>query len=526
MKFLLELCTASAVGSVLWLALLLLCPLTRKIFSSTWHYYAGLIPAVFLLNGGRLFARVFSALICLIPQPAAESAIPVPRQIIPPKSFIPFENASETVARWTEQAAQAARQTEPAWEALAPHLQAAWAVGAVLFLLRGTIPYLRFRRAVLRDSEEFTVYENRLPVVKSRRVLVPALLGVLKPVIVLPERDYGERELALILAHESAHWKRGDLLVKFLLLCLNGLHWFNPFVYALRRAAAQNAESACDEAVLRNLDSAGRRFYGEVVLSALECAAPRHAVLCAGLSSGGKSVKRRLTAMMKFKKVSRLAAAFSLFAAIAVFAGGGALAYGARQGEALTGYTTELAGGTLWPGNIPAEEAAAIAEKVFSEVFNIDSAGLTYTLQNVRHENKAHTPTGKYLWKISTDIPDGGDASYRYEVFLDGLTGKLWLADRNYLWGGSNETHPRNGLTKMESNFQGLKNANPGQAPSEDSSGSFLFSKNDAAILQFNVNGGDGEQASVSLLLNPYAGDYELVRIKNRDFPYSEYDHY
>lgn len=97
----------------------------------------------------------------------------------------------------------------------------------------------------------------------------PAVVGVLRPVIVLPAsiaESFSAAELEQVLLHELVHVRRHDVLLQRLWSLASCLHWFNPFV---RLAAAQmqaEREVACDAAVLGLIGAARRRDYGDTLL--------------------------------------------------------------------------------------------------------------------------------------------------------------------------------------------------------------------------------------------------------------------
>lgn len=96
---------------------------------------------------------------------------------------------------------------------------------------------------------------------------LPAVVG-LRPKIVLPgdfEQRYGPIERELVLAHESVHVRRGDLLACLLVFVLRGLFWFNPLMHWAAARFRQDQELACDAAVLRRYPS-HRRLYGDAML--------------------------------------------------------------------------------------------------------------------------------------------------------------------------------------------------------------------------------------------------------------------
>jgi beta-lactamase regulating signal transducer with metallopeptidase domain len=304
------------------LALLLPRPLTRRFFSRAWHYYAGLVPALFLLGAGAAASAALGALD--LPAPAAapfaaEGFAGLADDGAPPSDIARSVFIGGFTGGAAERAGEIAEIARASLAVSMPLVSAVWLAGALVFLTRRLAGYARFRRGVARNGKPLTGTNCGLPVLVCPDADTPMLLGVIRPVVVLPARDYREHERALILAHESAHRRRGDMWIKLLLLTANALHWFNPLAYAMNRDAERLCESACDEALARGMDKARRVLYGEVILSA---AARGHApALCAGVAAA-KDLKRRLSYMLNAKRMKKPAAALSLLAICAAAAGG------------------------------------------------------------------------------------------------------------------------------------------------------------------------------------------------------------
>lgn len=101
---------------------------------------------------------------------------------------------------------------------------------------------------------------------ESDVVSVPVTLGVLQPVILLPSywRNWDERTLDAVIAHEISHVARRDALTQRLALLHRAIFWFSPLAWWLNRALANAAEEASDEAALEAV--ADRAFYAETVI--------------------------------------------------------------------------------------------------------------------------------------------------------------------------------------------------------------------------------------------------------------------
>ena len=82
-----------------------------------------------------------------------------------------------------------------------------------------------------------------MTVVQSPEIASPALLGFLRPRLLLPERlleSFDRDALRLLFLHEIAHAKRRDILVNWLATAVHVVHWWNPLVaYASRPHAGR-----------------------------------------------------------------------------------------------------------------------------------------------------------------------------------------------------------------------------------------------------------------------------------------------
>lgn len=101
---------------------------------------------------------------------------------------------------------------------------------------------------------------------RSDRVRTAMVLGVLRPVLLIPQEECDP----LVVLHELNHLRRRDLEYKGLMMAACWLHWFNPLVWWMSRVAGRNLELCCDEDVAGKENSAFRHRYGRLLL---ECAA-------------------------------------------------------------------------------------------------------------------------------------------------------------------------------------------------------------------------------------------------------------
>ena len=91
-----------------------------------------------------------------------------------------------------------------------------------------------------------------LRLLESASVQIPATVGFVRPVVLLPItwRQWTEFKLQAVLVHELAHVRRGDWLVIALAELNRAIYWFHPVAWIIRRCLAELAERNCDDAVL------------------------------------------------------------------------------------------------------------------------------------------------------------------------------------------------------------------------------------------------------------------------------------
>jgi hypothetical protein len=141
----------------------------------------------------------------------------------------------------------------------------------------------------------------------SRRTypLTPITWGLIRPTVLLPKNfDASEKSrLELVLLHELAHIRRHDNFTQILALTACSLHWFNPLFWYCVRLMQEEAEIACDDAVIR----AGVRpsFYAKELLQfAIMIANRNQPFTCATTSVVKKGlVEARISAMLNPRSV-------------------------------------------------------------------------------------------------------------------------------------------------------------------------------------------------------------------------------
>jgi len=161
---------------------------------------------------------------------------------------------------------------------------------------------------------------------ESPALLVPATVGIRKPLILLPTcwREWSREKLEAVLSHEIAHVARRDALTLLLARLHRALFWFSPLPWWLDRQITELAEQASDEAALAG--GADRTLYAETLLgffSQLERRKGRvrwHALSMASHTRSGLP-ERRVDRILAWKPAASLKTSFiviSLLCAVPV----------------------------------------------------------------------------------------------------------------------------------------------------------------------------------------------------------------
>lgn len=186
-----------------------------------------------------------------------------------------------------------------------------WAIGAVISLAVTVLSYLKFsfdlkKNLMEPDYYTQTVYASipgRKPALYfSDSARTPMMLGVFRPKIVLPYRDYDDELLNNILRHELTHYRRFDALYKWASVVVLSVHWFNPIAWFIRRELNRACEMSCDEMLLRSMDKDEKQSYGDSLLIMAASYALPASVVATSFATEKRNLKERLVQIMNYKK--------------------------------------------------------------------------------------------------------------------------------------------------------------------------------------------------------------------------------
>ncbi len=248
---------------LLWgvVALRLLCPLSIESVMS-------LIPS----------AETISPTIMLDSEPAIDSGVPIINDAVNPLITDTF----------TPSPAESANPLQ-IW---IPILAIVWLVGIAVLLGYTAVSYWRLHRRVA------TAVRLRDNIYQSEQVASPFVLGIIRPRIYLPFA-IAEGDMAYVISHEQAHLRRRDHWWKPFGFLLLTVYWFHPLMWVGYVLLCRDIELACDEQVVKELDTLQRADYSQALLT---CSVNRRSIAACPLAFGEVGVKDRVKSVLSYKK--------------------------------------------------------------------------------------------------------------------------------------------------------------------------------------------------------------------------------
>jgi bla regulator protein BlaR1 len=318
----------SIAGSIVVVLMLLLRPVTAKIFSAKWQYGIGKMAIVYFLLPVLLIVEKITSVLSQTITPSYSSG--TPPMAIPEVSGVEgFVVAIDTLM---EKHLLVTMEKHLSLEVMGAALFI-WFAGAIAFAGWHFYCYRRFTKQLWADS--FPLSDDAGAILLSSckaalgihgdvklmlnpKIKSPMFVGLRRPMISLPISNMQELDLKLVLTHELMHLKRKDLWVKMLALLAGTVHWFNPVVHVLRKDVSTWGELACDEALASGMSHEERKHYGEAILNALDNHSSINTAFCSSLCKDKKHIERRLIRMLNVKKTKKYITVLAVAAILAI----------------------------------------------------------------------------------------------------------------------------------------------------------------------------------------------------------------
>lgn len=300
----------SVFAGILYLFLKVSSILTQRYFTATWHYYSYLLIC-------SMFIIPFYKLITLFDLNFTSG-----KSEVESESFV---GVAESVSQIANIPAFFNVENQPSSLSLVSSIVAGY---LPYILMSGTLIYLgvvllqsyRLNRlistlceltmdiqvlGILSECKKKLNITKEISVYISPFITSPFLYGVFRPKVIMPSLDFKKEEYQHVLMHELTHYKRRDVWVKYFLIVINSLHWFNPLAYMIRRDIDKYCEMSCDENIVILMNTNERRQYCKLLLNVLWHAADQKTKLYSAFTDKQSNIERRVNMIMRTDGIRR-----------------------------------------------------------------------------------------------------------------------------------------------------------------------------------------------------------------------------
>jgi hypothetical protein len=167
-----------------------------------------------------------------------------------------------------------------------------WILGIVGMLVYALASYIKIKFKV---KEATPLNEN---VFICDKVATPFILGVINPKIYLPS-SIDDGDVQYVIAHEKAHLKRKDHIIKPFAFALLSFYWFNPVLWIAFILLCKDIELACDEKVISSVESDFKVAYSNALVN---CSNREKVLTACPLAFSETGVKERIKSVLGYKK--------------------------------------------------------------------------------------------------------------------------------------------------------------------------------------------------------------------------------
>ena len=303
----------SVIGVLLTGILLAIKYIFKRRFSAGWFYYIWLLVLVAMIVPVKVnWKDIQSSPLLSVVVRMADEYLPI-REIKAAGDALRFESKAmydEAGHRLLSRALLDKRIREIRFEQNLYWLSMTWIIGAVVAFELRLASYLYYLGKIRRTTKvchlpQLAEYTNRKVIVRQGEwIPSPMLLGIFRPTLLMPMKVLTEEQLHNVLAHEMTHLNRNDMLVKWFMVLVKSVHWFNPLVYWLEKQVEQECEISCDIAVTARMNAAQKKSYADTILLFLMGKRRREFSLSMGMAGPKGLLKKRFLHMKNAKSIS------------------------------------------------------------------------------------------------------------------------------------------------------------------------------------------------------------------------------
>jgi bla regulator protein BlaR1 len=194
--------------------------------------------------------------------------LPALRMIAPPLplGLAPALPQPPAFAQWASASLPAPPSMPEAGVGLGTVVLCVWLAGTAIFAFVQVWRYAVFARA--HRPAGFAARRWKGVSLTFADVDGPLAGGLFRRFVLLPldfRQRYDPQQRRLVLRHEIAHHRRGDVLANAVATLVLALHWWNPVAHLAYRMFRIDQELACDASVMAERSPAQRRTYARAL---------------------------------------------------------------------------------------------------------------------------------------------------------------------------------------------------------------------------------------------------------------------
>ena len=261
----------SIAGGIAGLIFLLIKPVTKKLFGYKWQYYIWLVPLL-----------TFS----------------LPLSLKIPETVL---GESKVIGVISPQAINGVIKTASDSAGNAKiNIITVWLAGVLMLFAFRIIRYTIFCRMLKKGSKRDFDFNLRFSV-RRCRIKSPVMTGIFKPVLYIP-KDLSGADLDFVIAHESVHYNRHDIVYKWFAVLVQTVHWFNPASFLILRQIDEDCEISCDYEVSKRMSDVQKKDYMRLILSM----ASKRRTLTTQMADSKLLIKKRFSVIIGKHRKSRI----------------------------------------------------------------------------------------------------------------------------------------------------------------------------------------------------------------------------
>ncbi len=293
--------------SALILLTFLISPTLNKRYQAAWRFNIWKVFMMFLIVPVGFILRL------VMNSEKAQNSVTTIKNSVAAVAIVPTEKANFQMIAENQQASIWTKLVDmgPQW------IPIIWSVGACVVTIYLIIVYIHFTQDIKKNSEHIQndyidkiqaevllKYQGKkfLSVYQCAKIPSPMIVGIFKPAIFIPKRDYTFADLQIILTHELTHYLRHDLLHKGLFIVALILHWYNPFVHMMTKAAGKDMEMCCDQDAIKGKNKEFKSDYSDVIVGEIVNRKQFKGTLFACMGGDKKTMEERFKNIFNSKK--------------------------------------------------------------------------------------------------------------------------------------------------------------------------------------------------------------------------------